>query len=348
MLEAKYKDIKYTFNITTKDVSTIVSPFMVFLFRFTNDMTGDVKWSYGQNAVVRNRYTTVDFFHYVAEDMFTGRINFNPNGYWKYDVYQIPFYEGVPVLDECNAINPLAINWNIKNLASTLLDSGTFDLYDYKISGLTADKSPYNLNLYPGCPQAEILPATVLYKTQALNPERFVHVDKITQTPTGIVVDIYSTSPQRSFIEFTPTSGGNSITTPITTTTPYNISIFLPDLSSGLTGTNYDFKLYVDNALIDTYNTIVSETKPSGNTNNATVLFVNNDYETGWGGGTDLGSAFFTAQYLLFNVDVPEGTTFEDLKVEVGKLLVEETEGEEQVRYTQNEEPEGTNYIYNE
>jgi len=350
MLEANYKDIKYTFNITTKDVSPLNPTYSAFLFKFTNDMSGDVKWAYGQNTVIRNRYTTVDFFHDTTEDIFTGKVNFDPQGYWKYDVFQVPF-NSTPVLDNCNAINPTYIAWNVKDSAATLLDSGTFDLYDYKLSGLTNALSPYDFNLYPDCvPTGGIVSATVGLKSIETNPKRFVHVDKITQTTTGIIVDIYSTSTQRTFIEFTPTAGGSTVTTPITTTTPYNISVFLPDLSVGLTGTTYSFKLYEDTNVVDTYNNIVSETKPSGLTSNSSVMFVNNEYETGWGEGTDLGSVFFTSQYSFFPITPytpPTGTTFEDLRVEVGKLLVNEENGSEQVQYTQHKTKQ-TNYIYNE
>ena len=343
MLEATYKDTKYTFNITTKDVSVLNPPFSAFLFKFTNDMSGDVKWAYGQNTVIRNRYTTVDFFHDTTESVFDGKVNFNPQGYWKYDVYEIPF-STTPVLDDCNAVNPSLTNWDVNDTSGTL-DSGTFDLYDYKLSNCTSALSPYSFNLYPDCtPTGGSETATVVYKTQEVNPERLIHVDTITQTPTGIIVTMSSIVPTTRYtIEF-----GSSIV--VTIGAQQNLTVFLPDVSTDLSGTSYTFKLYEGVQLKDIYNNITSATNPSGVTNNATVMFINNEYETGWGGGTDLGSIFFTAQYLLFPIlpyVPPSGTTLEDLKIEVGKLLINEQEGAEQVQYNQHSTTD-TNYIYND
>ena len=347
MLQATYKDIKYTFNVTTKDVTILNPPFTAFLFRFTNDMSGAVKWSYGQNTVVRDRYTTVDFFHDTVEDIFTGKINFEPQGYWKYDVYQIPF-DSTPVLDNCNTVNPTGINWNFEDSASTVLDTGTFDLYDYKKEDLTNALSPYNFNLYPACSNTYAINVQINLVDVEL-PKRFIHVDNITQTAAGMIVDIYSTASIGSNIEFYYAAVNHTINLDITAK-PQNLSVFLPDLSPSLGGSQYTFKLYQGAALVDTYNPIVSETKPSGINLNSQIIFINKEYNVGRGEGTDKGSVFFTAQLLLLqtNYTYPDGTTFNDLRVEVGKLLVSEQTGEEQVRYKEHETAAGTNYIYNE
>ena len=351
MLQATYKDIKYTFNVTTKDVTILNPPFTAFLFRFTNDMSGAVKWSYGQNTVVRDRYTTVDFFHDTVEDIFTGKINFEPQGYWKYDVYQIPF-DSTPVLDNCNTVNPTGINFILEDSASTVLDSGTLELYNYKKSDLTNALSPYEFKFFPSCSLGSTSTVAVDLVGVEL-PKRFIHVDNITQTATGIIVDIYSTASIGTNIEFKNFGFSHTVNVDITAK-PQNLTVFLPDLSPSLSGTGYTFKLFQGAVLVDTYNTIVSETKPSGLTVNALALFVNNEYNEGRGEGTDKGSIFFTAQLLILpNIFlttglVPDGTTFNDLRVEVGKLLVSEQTGEEQVRYKEHETAAGTNYIYNE
>ena len=184
-------------------------------------------------------------------------------------------------------------------------------------------------------------------------PKRFIHVDNITQTATGIIVDIYSTASIGTNIEFKNFGFSHTVNVDITAK-PQNLTVFLPDLSPALGGTAYLFRLFQGAVWVDTYNEIVSETKPSGESVNALALFVNNEYNEGRGEGTDKGSIFFTAQLLILpNIFlttglVPDGTTFNDLKVEVGKLLVSEQTGEEQVRYKEHETAAGTNYIYNE
>tara|TARA_R110000751_G_scaffold3202_2_gene16163 strand:- start:1308 stop:1838 length:531 start_codon:yes stop_codon:yes gene_type:complete len=73
-----------------------------YLFKFTNDMTGDVVYVYPENEVsyIQNdRYFTAYFLgSNVANDFATlgvdGIINFIPNGYWKYEVYEVSWQTG--------------------------------------------------------------------------------------------------------------------------------------------------------------------------------------------------------------------------------------------------------------
>lgn len=60
-----------------------------YLFKFTNDMTGTVKYCYGRKTTTNDRYIKNEFFHRTSEDLFTSNINFKPYGFFKYEVYEV-------------------------------------------------------------------------------------------------------------------------------------------------------------------------------------------------------------------------------------------------------------------
>jgi len=71
------------------DLSVAVSKIR-WLFKFTNDMTKAVKYSYGIiNGTPNDRYVKHTFSHNTTDGVFTGRVNFKPYGYWSYEVYEV-------------------------------------------------------------------------------------------------------------------------------------------------------------------------------------------------------------------------------------------------------------------
>ena len=84
----------YTFNVTTEDVridTSVPRTQIRHLFKFTNDMDGGVKYAYGRSETIRDRYTNITLQHNTTEDIVEGKIDFLPNGYWKYEVYEVSF-----------------------------------------------------------------------------------------------------------------------------------------------------------------------------------------------------------------------------------------------------------------
>tara|TARA_R110001583_G_scaffold160719_1_gene312595 strand:- start:8 stop:541 length:534 start_codon:yes stop_codon:yes gene_type:complete len=85
-------------------VSTSVAISQIwYLFKFTNDMTGDVVYVYPTKGVAgqvqSDRYFTAFFLFGVTPNDFAdmgidGIINFIPNGYWKYEVYEVSWQTG--------------------------------------------------------------------------------------------------------------------------------------------------------------------------------------------------------------------------------------------------------------
>ena len=96
------------FYVTTEEKridTSVPSAQIRLLFKFTNDLDKGVVYAYGQSQVHNDstrtyqRSTKVAINHNTTEDVFTGRVNFKPYGYWKYEVYEVSFNGTVPTLD---------------------------------------------------------------------------------------------------------------------------------------------------------------------------------------------------------------------------------------------------------
>ena len=92
----------YRFYTTTEERridKAVPSSQIRFLFKFTNGMDRNVVYAYGQNQLVNNRYTRVDMTPNTTEDVFTGNIDFMPNGYWEYEIYEVSWQDaGTPTV----------------------------------------------------------------------------------------------------------------------------------------------------------------------------------------------------------------------------------------------------------
>lgn len=107
MIQLTYKDTTYSFNVTTEDVridTAVPSSQIRHLFKFSNDMSGGVKYAYGTTETIYNRYTKLTMTPETgaAQNVFEGKIDFIPNGYWKYEVYEVS-YNGAAVVNATQA-----------------------------------------------------------------------------------------------------------------------------------------------------------------------------------------------------------------------------------------------------
>ena len=122
----------YTFYTTTEEKridKSVPTSQIRFLFKFTNGMDRDVVYAYGQSQLVNNRYTKVSMTSNTTEDVFTGAINFMPNGYWEYEIYEVSWIDsGTPSLatgyapiTETDVLSPAA---NDKGVVQGLVTKG--------------------------------------------------------------------------------------------------------------------------------------------------------------------------------------------------------------------------------
>jgi len=118
MIHAVYNK-PYVFYTTTEEKridKSVPSSQIRFLFKFTNSMNRNVVYAYGQDQLVNNRYTRVKMTPNTTEDVYTGAINFLPNGYWEYEIYEVSWIaSGTPSLstgyapiNETDVLSPAA------------------------------------------------------------------------------------------------------------------------------------------------------------------------------------------------------------------------------------------------
>ena len=108
----------YTFYTTTEEKridKAVPSSQIRFLYKFTNGMDRNVVYTYGQNQLVNNRYTKVNMTPNTTEDVFTGNIDFMPNGYWEYEIYEVSWQgssvvlgSGTAPINETDVLSPAA------------------------------------------------------------------------------------------------------------------------------------------------------------------------------------------------------------------------------------------------
>ena len=132
MIHGQYEQ-PYTFYTTTEERRidrSVPSTQIRFLFKLTNDMDRNVVYSYGQTQLVNNRYTRVNMTPSTTalQDVFTGKVNFLPNGYWSYEVYEVSWQSANPVLatgtapiNETDVLLPTANN---KGVVQGLVELG--------------------------------------------------------------------------------------------------------------------------------------------------------------------------------------------------------------------------------
>ena len=345
MLRAQYDNNSYTFYVTLKDASYYNSygSGYGFLFVFTNDMSGEVKWGYGQNAVHTERYSKLTIFSTrggtLQESVGAGIVNFEPNGYWKYEIYLTGYYPTAP----CGWIDPTQNGlWQCTNSDTppTVIDSGKLNVDverieklapdTYTIGDLSTCDPTYSYNTmsqvikYIDCSSA---PARQFYFTRVVRnaTTNTFYIDS--KANVGTYIKIYSS--KRTYVH-TITSDPEQIV----------INLAISD--------TYNFEHWNGSTLLDTYNQITTmQSLPPNYLFDAFAILCSNnvysDYECS-NGFENTGSIFFalnkTGNFL--------GDEALDGPLELGKLYVEEQIGSEQVQYTENESPPSTNYIYND
>jgi len=334
MLNITYRDNTYTFYVSVSDVATPSTDGLdLYLFKFTNDMSGAVKWGYGQNQVVYDRYAKFEMFNTTAEDVLGGKINFDPQGYWKYEIYWIS-----GALTPCGAPNPTEQGtWKCLNAAAAVIDSGNLDVENYEITNLSADT--YTIHDYDTCSPSTpnySIPQVISAKDCTTDPERFLRFTKVDRFKETSRFYITSNAAIGSEIKLV---GLASTYTYVVQTLPEDITISVKN------DAYYTPKLYTSaGVLIDTYNNITAYENPAAFDTWA-IMASNNEYSsTSCSHGDRMGNIIFAFTSAQNTRNIWLSTT----PIEVGKLLVQEQVGQEQVQYQQHTEPSGTNYIYNE
>tara|TARA_R110000782_G_scaffold127614_1_gene219200 strand:- start:786 stop:1892 length:1107 start_codon:yes stop_codon:yes gene_type:complete len=368
MLKTNYQDNRYIFYLTFKDAEqyNAFGRFPVpivgdrYLFKFTNDMSGAIKWAYSTVIELNDRYVKVEIYNTVleSENIYEGRVNFEPNGYWKYEVFWM--YTGTEG-DNCDLFNPLERGtWECTNSTGTVIDSGNLDVDSYEITGLVADT--YTIKEYSTCnppPQVgqvstlyNTLTHTVKYNACVPTSQRELLFTKVVRKSESAEYHITSNAHVGMEIRFVGNVWTGRTYSYIVKTQPEDIVIEVTANVDGLDYADinpYNVYLYDGTTLLRNYSDgkAFDAVKKPATQRLAKITAYNDEWETACSFGTPLGSIFFTWENTG---NSPNGGYITNLQapIEIGKLLIGEPNGEEQVKYTQHESPNDTNYIYND
>ena len=374
MLQATYKTSPYTFYLSTEDkrIDTSIgnTDNLLYLFKLTNDMDGEVQYAFAFNQVIYDRYSSFELYHNTTENYYLGRVNLVPNGYWKYELYE---YSGDTIVaSTCPTVpNPSTGIYGTLNISMggslefdyNLTNTDLIDQFQGNITQ-SATSALWQFNMKDNCGGgiSSIYDAvTISKRTAQANDERWLEVTDYTTTATGCTVTIKSYAPTNYSYDFMSDQSGSDVyyqvtniasdpqTTIHTFTYAANETYFalrMYDAVGGNAGSgslvwiiSLDTFIYVSNPNDIRYGRSFAAAFNQISINGAgTMLDEGNMWFTSRYGGVSTGTGLGTAAKNYYEL---QGLTTQ------GKLYVSEPSGEEQVQYNQHPEPSGqTNYIY--
>ena len=113
--------------------TSVASTQVRHLLKFTNDMDKSIQYAYGHTENIYNRYTKFRFAYDATPDVYSGKVNFLPAGYWKYEVYEgvwlgtVTLSVGYAPITEGNILTPPA---NDKGIVKGLVTKGKMYVAD--------------------------------------------------------------------------------------------------------------------------------------------------------------------------------------------------------------------------
>ena len=341
--------------ISTEDnrIDTSVAKTQVaLLFEITNDMSGSVVYTYLLKIDVDNRYTTGTLTpKNTSPDMFSGQFIALPVGYYDYNVFELTTqYSAGSVSYNCNTLPPTSAGI----LGKVKLDrpSGTEKIIK-ELTTLPA--GTYNLDIINTCNDVIFDGGFILgTDTAQANDTRFVEIQNVVQTTTGITFDIVSKMPVGHSYSFSVGSAAQTQVTNITSvpqTTSHSFAqIGNPTLAANL----IECKQYDQEngtagggSVVGTTLNIRPLKNPSDYYGVAIVLASNNPLNSTGGTALQTGNAFISAIYGASSVTTNPQFYVLQGQVTEGKIYISQKDTAlKEVTYKEHEEPAGTNYIY--
>ena len=362
MLKATYLNNIYTFYVTLKDAEQYISgvrfPTPIigdrYLCKFTNDMSGEVKWAYSVLKLLNDRYAKIEVYNSTLadENIYEGKVNFDPNGYWKYEIFWMYKAVKLGTAKDCDLFNPLEKGtWQLTNSGGDVLKSGTLDVDVDEITGLFAET--FEIKEYSTCAPPPLVGqvsssvntlSQTIDKILCVDSDRNLLFTKVVRNKATTSFHINSVSPIGNEVRFVSDSRTYSY---IISTSPESF-VMEVETGSGVTDAKgYDVYFYDTlGTLIHQYNRAIAVRKPQ-QFRGGYILASNDEWENTTCGTIVEGSIFFTWNKTGNSPNGGYITEYE-APIEIGKLLIEEPQGDEQVRYTEHKSPSDTNYIYND
>ena len=101
--------IAYIQTEDTRINTALTSDDIKHLVKFTNDMSGEIQYAYASTENIFNRYTRLEFSYNAVPDVYLGRVDLKPSGYWKYEAYEVSFLTFVALTEDLAPATELAV-----------------------------------------------------------------------------------------------------------------------------------------------------------------------------------------------------------------------------------------------
>ena len=368
MIQLTYNTVAKPENIylVTEDEridTTVAKDQLDFLFKLTNDMTGTIIYVYSASVNVSDRYTKLNLAatDITNQNLFNGFFNGLPVGYYGYELYELTKESSATISKTCSTApkesSGVVGKIEVKNPTDVIFTqnlTGKNDVYSQQVTNLNAGN--LNLELDNQCNDNITTSAVVIGSDDSQSDNtRFLEITSVTQTSTGININLLSKMPVGHSYSF---SVGGAAETQVTniTTNPQTTSHSFAQIGSPLLAANLvECKQYNQTngaagggAIVGTTLNIKPVSNPSSYFGIALVLAQNNVLlEHGTSTVREKGNAFITAVYGATATSTTKGYYTLQGKVTEGKMYI--SQGEEtlkEVTYKQHEEPTSTNYIY--
>jgi len=177
--------------------TAVASSNIKHLFKFTNDVNGNVAYAYAKTEIIYDRYTYFLFNYNSTPDVLLGRINLSPAGYWKYEVYEVSWVEAPSLVSgrapqtELSVLTPAA---NTRGIVQGLVTKGKMYLDEKsgteEVSYIQSAKSVQTLTIkyggagYTSAPTITIVGDNITQATATATVEDGV-VNTVTITNAG-------------------------------------------------------------------------------------------------------------------------------------------------------------------
>ena len=343
--------------------TTVAKDQLDFMFKLTNDMTGDIIYVYSASVSVLDRYTLLSLAptDVTNQNLFNGFFNGLPVGYYGYELYELTKESSASISKTCSsAPKDTTGTIGVVNLSlsgTTVFTqnlNGKNDVYDKQVSNL--DAGTYTFNIDNQCGDNIHTGGMLINSINSQSDNtRFVEITSVTQTSTGINFTVVSKMPIGHSYAFSQGGASETQITDITTnpqTTTHSFSqVGNPTLSANLV----ELKQYNQTGGAVGGGAIVGSTvniRPLSNPSSyfgITIVLASNDVLLEHGSSTvrEKGSVFISAIYGATSTSTTKGYYTLQGQVTEGKMYISQgDENLKEVTYKEYEEATSTNYIY--
>ena len=196
MIQAELQS-QFTIYVQTLD-NSIFNPGLygvLYLCKFTNDMSDEVHYCYPYKTDVYDRYTAMVINYHPTPNMYIGQVNLGLAGYWKYEIFEVGYYDNFSPVASVNNSPPTEFVTSLQGQVGGLVTKGKMYVEEQpgteEVQYIQQSNSLVKLNLiiagagYSSPPTITIAPGSISQATATCTIDGGGSIDVITITNLG-------------------------------------------------------------------------------------------------------------------------------------------------------------------